>query len=992
MTETLAADFFALLLQSEVVQRFGWGLLHSLWQIAALAGLYYLVRLVIPKRFLSLRYHFGYAVLLLMLALPMATAMLMPTGESAECKVQSAELMANTDLPTGAFADASGSGLLNSDFNALGSSPAGAVSMEEFVAIVGEDAVAEAFAEVDNQSLPRKQRPQNADLPTGAFADASGSGLLNSGYFAISQYLWILPVLWLVGVIFLSVQLASGLLGVGRLRRAARPPVDDEWLDRLAKLCRSLQVRQKVQLLVSRTIDSPVLIGLFRPAILVPMSFLSGFTPEEVEAILVHELAHIRRHDYLANLVQMLLETLLFYHPLLWLVSNAVREDREYICDEFVVRRHGTSSLFYAKTLTHLEQFRQTGGNDMKRMLYTPAAAARPLLNRVRHILGLKKESDRTCGGVAGLILLILLMLSPLCFALLQDESAELVADDNQSRDSNGAVAVEVSAENEQSVDHAWEFNTNTTQEDTKFFAEELNRVAKTLTDTANSLNSTPSSDSTLSTTPSGIFMPFPKFQSRQDIERFFQSAAAAGKYPHVRKAGLSSMSLGNRGAESSKIDTQIIFTSLRTEDWLKDDAGQQITREEGFEQFIQAVEAADGFDRVWVYFAYDAGPSGISDEATEIGIVFTLAEPLPAHAKRSPAIFLVEQETGSGLFFVGSQMDLIAEKLRNGEKLLSIDIKNLGKTPEVGNSTLQTPNSTLPPADSVTSKLYLLKNALELFEEDSFVSTYLGNRITPMKLGKFDATSTKHNNLLVTGTERVHEEMRKIMAEIDAIVESEEFKASREINVAEKPEIKVFKIKHTQAASLMSMFESLQIDPEMLFSADMPTNSMLVKASPETIKTIEELITQLDTEPVNKQPQAYASYGAYGSYSAPTQQQATPQPTQQTQLFFAPQAPSSSASSYSGITHPEANIHPIPPAGVGVSEPTGPAPTVRSARPTPAHPEPGHPAPPKPGGYWGTSTYHHPAPSGTTSSNYSSTLDTPPKPGEHPAPPAPAK
>jgi beta-lactamase regulating signal transducer with metallopeptidase domain len=241
-----------------------------------------------------------------------------------------------------------------------------------------------------------------------------------------------LTLLWFAGVTFLSLRLACGLFGIAQLRRSGRPlTLCDclyDWDAKLAELCRSLQIGRNVELLVSRAIDSPVLIGIFRPVVLAPMSFLSGFTPEEVEVILVHELAHVRRHDYLANLVQLLMETLLFYHPLFRYVSQSVSDDREHLCDEFVVRRHGTDSLFYAKTLSRLEQFRQTKGTDMKPTLSTLAAAAQPLLDRIRHILGVPNKSNRSTRGMVGLTLLAILIATPLAFALLQEQHSGQLA------------------------------------------------------------------------------------------------------------------------------------------------------------------------------------------------------------------------------------------------------------------------------------------------------------------------------------------------------------------------------------------------------------------------------------------------------------------------------------------------------------------------------------------------------------------------------------
>ena len=84
-------------------------------------------------------------------------------------------------------------------------------------------------------------------------------------------------------------------------------------------------------------VDVPTVIGWLRPVVLVPASALAGMTPQQLEAILAHELAHIRRHDYLVNLLQTLVETLLFYHPAVWWLSRRIRIERENCCDDLAV-------------------------------------------------------------------------------------------------------------------------------------------------------------------------------------------------------------------------------------------------------------------------------------------------------------------------------------------------------------------------------------------------------------------------------------------------------------------------------------------------------------------------------------------------------------------------------------------------------------------------------------------------------------------------------
>jgi len=103
-----------------------------------------------------------------------------------------------------------------------------------------------------------------------------------------------------------------------------------------------------VRLLVSSLVDVPTVIGWLRPAILVPVEFLTGMSAEHITALLGHEMAHIRRHDYLASILQSVAEALPFYHPAVWWVSEQIRAERELCCDDLAVAA-GFDVLTYAR-------------------------------------------------------------------------------------------------------------------------------------------------------------------------------------------------------------------------------------------------------------------------------------------------------------------------------------------------------------------------------------------------------------------------------------------------------------------------------------------------------------------------------------------------------------------------------------------------------------------------------------------------------------------
>lgn len=142
---------------------------------------------------------------------------------------------------------------------------------------------------------------------------------------------------WLLFFFFKTLKLTGGLLYVKRIRGSATEPNLDEWDDRLAMLAARMGITRPVKLLESRLVKVPVTIGHFKPLILIPVGMLLQLPPGQIDTILMHELAHIFRRDYLINLIQRLLEAAFFFNPgLLWL-SGLIREEREACCDDMVL-------------------------------------------------------------------------------------------------------------------------------------------------------------------------------------------------------------------------------------------------------------------------------------------------------------------------------------------------------------------------------------------------------------------------------------------------------------------------------------------------------------------------------------------------------------------------------------------------------------------------------------------------------------------------------
>jgi TonB family protein len=201
-------------------------------------------------------------------------------------------------------------------------------------------------------------------------------------------------IVWAAGVFVLTLHLLISWLLVERLRRSALHSVPDGWLTRIRAIGSSLGVTRAVRVMQSSILDVPTVIGWLRPTILLPASLVGGISPFQLEAVLAHELAHIRRHDYLVNVLQGVTETLLFYHPGVWWVSRQIRREREYCCDDLAAEVCG-DRVAYARALTSLEE-RRAGYHVL-----AVAATGGDLLGRVRRLLGVPIRTSRPSVWVA---------------------------------------------------------------------------------------------------------------------------------------------------------------------------------------------------------------------------------------------------------------------------------------------------------------------------------------------------------------------------------------------------------------------------------------------------------------------------------------------------------------------------------------------------------------------------------------------------------------
>lgn len=230
----------------------------------------------------------------------------------------------------------------------------------------------------------------------------------------------LLPGVWLAGAPWMFAYLVAGLLGAERLRRRSRVVGDPELSALASRLAGSLGIARRVTVGVCDRIAGPMLLGIARPLILMPAAALSGWTPGQVEIALLHELAHVRRWDNLVNLIQRMVEAVLFFHPAVWLVSGWVRRDREHCCDRIVVDYTGRP-FDYAVALFALVE----AGDFNAPCVHASFMGRNNLVDRIRRILNPEEPAMRLSRSVVALAALTLAVPAILFAAYVQHPSAQ---------------------------------------------------------------------------------------------------------------------------------------------------------------------------------------------------------------------------------------------------------------------------------------------------------------------------------------------------------------------------------------------------------------------------------------------------------------------------------------------------------------------------------------------------------------------------------------
>lgn len=216
-----------------------------------------------------------------------------------------------------------------------------------------------------------------AALPLGQLL-AGGAVQANTWRDTLQGNLYWVVGAWACCAAALALRMVLGLLWIGRAAR--RDSGNAQWQARLDTLARGVGIARAVRLRIIDGLASPVTAGWWKPVVLVPAAMVSGMPPQLLEALLAHELAHVRRCDYLVNLVQSVIETLLFYHPAVWWISHRIRVEREHIADDLAARQIGEPRRL-ALALSELEKL-QFSNNKL-----AMAANGGDLMQRIKRLV-----------------------------------------------------------------------------------------------------------------------------------------------------------------------------------------------------------------------------------------------------------------------------------------------------------------------------------------------------------------------------------------------------------------------------------------------------------------------------------------------------------------------------------------------------------------------------------------------------------------------------
>jgi len=380
------------------IEPLGWMLLHSVWMIGAIAGVYWLIDSVLRSRSPNARYWCGSVALILsIISLPIGYWYAPPPGRHM------AHVVADPGRSiSGSHSQVSPQIELTRKPVIKVSPDAGPVSLEQDLAPVIPSQI--RIAQQDQRNGGVRENSPFETIP----ATGIQFNLWTRVETTLRPFLPSVVLVWLIGVLLFSLRPALGWMGIRRLLRVGLMPVPAVVNHAVKQLSHRLKITRTVNVLQSVLVDVPCVIGALRPMILLPVNVVTGLSSDQLNAVLAHELAHVRRHDFVMNAIQSFIETLLFFHPAIWWLSSRVRQERENCCDDIAVALCGDVAT-YARMLMTIDQLRG--------QVYQPvlAASGGSLVKRIRRLIPTAKEDVRSPWPVAVALVLVLLIVNGVC-------------------------------------------------------------------------------------------------------------------------------------------------------------------------------------------------------------------------------------------------------------------------------------------------------------------------------------------------------------------------------------------------------------------------------------------------------------------------------------------------------------------------------------------------------------------------------------------------
>jgi len=345
-------------ISSQIISTIGWTIIHSLWQGLLISLLLATILIFIDKKNTRIRSTISYLALIFLFTISMRTYIDLDKNQSKS------------------FQNATSNKSISSSDNLL----------------------------------------QKSEVPVIPFSSEKKNSVIskytNLAQSFLSENINVIVLLWFAGIIILSIRLLGGIYYTQRLKFREVIPVNDYWDNKIAKLSAKFEITKTVKLLQSKLVEFPITIGYFKPVILLPIGLISGIPNNQLEIILAHELAHIKRADYILNIFQSVIEVLFFFNPAVWWISKTIRTEREFLCDDLAIETCG-NSITLAKALL----FVQNSDYTNTKIAMAAIGNKHSLMGRIKRMKHSKKE-NKALSATLTIIPMLLLVTFMACSQL----------------------------------------------------------------------------------------------------------------------------------------------------------------------------------------------------------------------------------------------------------------------------------------------------------------------------------------------------------------------------------------------------------------------------------------------------------------------------------------------------------------------------------------------------------------------------------------------